>query len=42
MKTIIDTNYRGHINLTSYLIPLLSYDGKIINIGSTTGKLGIF
>ena len=42
MKTIIDTNYRGHINFISFMIPLMSFDAKIINIGSSTGKLGIY
>jgi short-subunit dehydrogenase len=42
IKKILDTNYRGHITLTSYLIPLLSYDAKIINIGSQTGLLGVY
>ena len=42
MEQIIDTNYRSHIKLISLFIPLLSQDGKIINVGSTTGRLFLY
>lgn len=42
METIIETNYRAHVKLTSLFIPLLSQDGKIINVGSTTGRMFVY
>ena len=42
IDTIFKTNYRGHVNLCSYLIPYLSKDAKVINVTSSAGILNLF
>ncbi|KAL8905904.1 MAG: hypothetical protein Q9207_002341 [Kuettlingeria erythrocarpa] len=39
VKTTLDTNYRGTLNMCQTFIPLLSKDGRIVNVSSTGSSL---
>jgi len=42
MKSVIDTNYRGHVKLTAYLLPFCSIEAKIMFTSARLSKLEIF
>ncbi|KAI4273403.1 MAG: hypothetical protein LQ337_004663 [Flavoplaca oasis] len=40
VKTTLDTNYRGTLNMCQTFIPLLRKTGRIVNVSSTGSSLG--